>query len=221
MAARGRPRIFDRTTVLRKAVEVFWERGYEGTSMKDLTDAMGIASASIYACFGSKEALFREAMVLYTAMEGEVPRMPLRQQRPTRGAIDAMLRATVDVITLPGLPQGCMLVLAAPTGSVENHAIREFLADGRRAQRAEIRDRLARGVADGDLVASEAQLDAMARYYATIVQGLSVQARDGANRQELDAVINCAMSAWDRLASIDGDASQGKHSEVASAGSES
>ncbi len=172
MAARGRPRIFDRTTVLRKAVEVFWERGYEGTSMKDLTDAMGIASASIYACFGSKEALFREAMVLYTAMEGEVPRMPLREQRPTRGAIDAMLRATVDVITLPGLPQGCMLVLAAPTGSVENHAIREFLADGRRAQRAEIRDRLARGVADGDLVASEAQLDAMARYYATIVQGL-------------------------------------------------
>ena len=201
MARRGRPRDFDRTTVLRKAVEVFWERGYEGTSMKDLTDAMGIASASIYACFGSKEALFREAMVLYTAMEGQVPRLPLREQRPTRDAIHAMLRATADVITLAGLPHGCMLVLAAPAGAVENHAIREFLADGRRAQRAEIRDRLARGVAEGDLVAADAQLDGMARYYATIVQGLSVQARDGASREELEAVITCAMGAWDGFAS--------------------
>jgi AcrR family transcriptional regulator len=157
MARRGRPRDFDRTTVLRKAVEVFWERGYEGTSMKDLTDAMGIASASIYACFGSKEALFREAMVLYTAMEGQVPRIPLREQRPTRDAIHAMLRATADVITLAGLPHG--------------------------------------------LVAADAQLDGMARYYATIVQGLSVQARDGASREELEAVITCAMGAWDGFAS--------------------
>jgi AcrR family transcriptional regulator len=206
MAARGRPRDFDRTTVLRKAIEVFWERGYEGTSMKDLTEAMGIASASIYACFGSKEALFREAMVLYTAMEGQVPRVPLREERPTRDAIRAMLEATVDVITLPGLPHGCMLVLAAPTGAVENQAIREFLAEGRLAQRTEIRERLARGVAEGDFSASGARLDAMARYYATVVQGLSVQARDGATREELGAVIACAMSAWEGLVSSEGQA---------------
>jgi len=181
-------------------VEVFWERGYEGTSLKDLTEAMGIASASIYAAFGSKEALFREAMMLYTAMEGQVPRAPLREERTTRDAIHAMLRATADVITLSGLPHGCMLILAAPTGAVENHAVREFLADGRRGQRAEIRDRLARGVAEDDLVASDAGLDAMARYYATVVQGLSIQARDGASREELEAVISCAMAAWDTLA---------------------
>jgi AcrR family transcriptional regulator len=180
---------------------MFWERGFEGTSMKDLTEAMGIASASIYACFGSKEALFREAMTLYTAIEGQVPRLPLREQRTTRDAIHAMLRATADVITLPGLPHGCMLILAAPTGAVENHAVREFLADGRRRQRAEIRERLARGVAEGDLVASDESLDALARYYATVVQGLSVQARDGASRAELEAVITCAMGAWDTLTS--------------------
>ena len=108
-----------------------------------------------------------------------------------------MLRATADVITLPGLPHGCMLILAAPTGAVENHAVREFLADGRRGQRAEIQERLARGVAEGDLAASAADLDAMARYYATVVQGLSVQARDGASREELEAVVSCVMAAWD------------------------
>ena len=197
MGTRGRPRLFDRDVALRKAVEVFWERGYEGTSIKDLTEAMSIAPPSIYACFGSKEGLFREAMELYTATEGQVPRTPLREEPTTREAIHAMLRATVDVITLPGLPHGCMLVLAAPTGAVENHAVRAYLAEGRRAQRDEIRERLARGVAEGDLSASDERLDVMARYYATIVQGLSVQARDGASREALEDVIAFAMAAWD------------------------
>lgn len=203
MATRGRPRVFDRDIALRKAVEVFWERGYEGTSLKDLTEAMGIASASIYACFGSKEALFREVMALYTSMEGQVPRRALRDQPTARAAIHAMLQATADVITLPGLPQGCMLILAAPTGAVENHSIREFLAAGRRGQFLEIRERLDRGVAEGDLTASPKNLDAIARYYTTVMQGLSVQARDGASRDELEGVITCAMAGWDALTSID------------------
>jgi hypothetical protein len=83
---------------------------------------------------------------------------------------------------------------------VENHEVREFLAGGRRAMLAEIRDRLVRGTADGDLTASPATLDAIARYYATVVQGLSIQARDGASRAELETVISCAMAAWDPLA---------------------
>jgi AcrR family transcriptional regulator len=218
MAARGRPRVFDRYTALRKAVDLFWERGYEGTSLKDLTEAMGIASASIYACFGSKEALFREAMVLYGSMEGQPPRIALREQPTTRGAIHAMLRATADVITLPGAPHGCMLILAAPTGAVENHAVREFLAGIRRGMLIEVRDRLVRGIADGDLVASDASLDAIARYYTTVVQGLSVQARDGASRGDLEGVITCAMAAWDMLTATDpGDAMPGQRSLPAGA----
>jgi AcrR family transcriptional regulator len=205
MAARGRPRVFDRDIALRKAVEVFWERGYEGTSLKDLTEAMGIASASIYACFGSKESLFREVMALYTSMEGQVPRRALRDRPTARSAIEAMLQATADVITLPGLPQGCMLILAAPTGAVENRTVREFLAGGRRAQLREIRERLDRGVADGDLTASPSRLDVIARYYTTVMQGLSVQARDGASRDELEAVIACAMAGWDALVSAQDD----------------
>jgi len=199
MATRGRPRTFDPDTALRKALDLFWERGYEGTSLNDLAQAMGIASASIYACFGSKEDLFRKVMVLYGTTSGEPPRRALREQPTARAAIHAMLRATADEITRPDTPHYCMLILAAPTGAVENHKVREFLAGIRRDMFTENRDRLARGVADGDLTAT-ADLDAIARYYTTVVQGLSIQARDGASRADLEAVITCAMAAWDTLA---------------------
>ena len=201
MAGRGRPRTFDPDTALRQALNVFWERGYEGTSLNDLAQAMGIASASIYACFGSKEDLFRKVMALYATTSGEPPRRALSEQPTTRAAIHGMLRATADQVTGQDTPHYCMLILAAPTGAVENHSVREFLADRRRDMYATIKDRLARGVTDGDLTAPPASLDAIARYYTTVVQGLSIQARDGASRAELEEVITCAMTAWDTLTS--------------------
>jgi AcrR family transcriptional regulator len=201
MATRGRPRTFDPDTALRQALDLFWERGYEGTSLKDLADVMGIASASIYACFGNKEDLFRQVMALYSRTSGAPPRRALIEQRTTRAAVHAMLRATADQITTIDHAHYCMLILAAPTGAIENHAVREFLADRRRDMRTTIRERLARGVAEGDLSASPGSLDAIARYYTTVVQGLSLQARDGATRGELEEVITCAMAAWGLLTS--------------------
>jgi AcrR family transcriptional regulator len=203
MRARGRPRGFDRDVALRTALDVFWERGYEGTSLSDLTKAMGIASASIYACFGSKEALFREAVALYGTLAGAPPRHALREHPATRDAIEAMLRATADSITRPGTPHGCLLILAAPTGATENAAVREFLAGLRRDMFHAIRDRLTDGRASGEISAST-DLDAVARYYTTVVQGLSVQARDGADRADLETVITCAMAAWDTLTAATG-----------------
>ena len=201
MAARGRPRSFDRDAALRTAMELFWERGYEGTSISDLAEAMGIASASIYGAFTSKEALFRESVALNTATSGQPPRRALIEQPTARAAMHAMLRATADEITRPDAPPGCMLVLAAPTGAVENHPVREFLAEQRRGVQAAIGARLVQGLADGDVTASPGRLEAVARYYTTVVQGLSIQARDGASREDLELVIDCAMAAWDSLVS--------------------
>ncbi len=202
MATRGRPRTFDPDIALRTALDLFWERGYEGTSLSDLAAAMGIASASIYACFGSKEDLFRRVMALYGTTSGEPPRRALREQPTARAAVHEMLRATADEITRPETPHYCMLILAAPTGAIENHAVREFLADLRRDMFTTITDRLARGVTDGDLVVAASSIDAVARYYTTVVQGLSIQARDGATRAELETVITCAMAAWETLTSV-------------------
>jgi AcrR family transcriptional regulator len=160
---------------------------------------MGIASASIYACFGSKADLFRQVMLRYGVTAGGPPRGALDEHPVTRDAIHAMLRATADQITRDDAPHYCMLILAAPTGAAENHEVREFLAEIRRGQYAAIRARLAQGVSDGDLRVPEATLDALARFYVTVVQGMSVQSRDGATRAELEAAITCAMAAWDPL----------------------
>jgi AcrR family transcriptional regulator len=200
MGARGRPRGFDRDVALRQAMVTFWERGYEGTSMSDLTAAMGIASPSVYACFGSKERLFREAVELYGATEGDKVRRALDETPTAREAVRQMLRGNAEEFADPATPPGCMIVLAATAGTTKNDDVRAFLAERRRDMHEVIHTRLRRGVAEGDVPAA-ADTNAMAALYTTVLQGLSLQARDGASRDTLEVVIDGAMAAWDGLAS--------------------
>jgi AcrR family transcriptional regulator len=196
MATRGRPRSFDRQEALRRAVELFWEQGYEGTSIADLTGAMGIAAPSLYAAFGSKEALFREAVGLY--VEDSPTEQALRRPGTARDAVAAMLHDNADDYADPATPRGCMIVLGAPVGTPAHSGVREQLADARRDSIDRLRERLDRGVAEGDLPRT-ADTAMLAAFYSTVLDGMSIKARDGASREELRAIADAALGAWEGL----------------------
>ena len=199
MAARGRPRSFDRDAALRKAMKTFWKFGYEGASMAALTEAMGINSPSLYAAFGSKEELFREAVALYLETEDSKGRAILDEEPTARAAIHAMLRNSVSNLARPGAPQGCLLILGDSNATPENNGVRQYLCQRRRDIQTGIDTRLRRGVSDGD-VPADADIEAMAAFYMTVIQGLSLRARDGASRDAMNGIVESAMAAWDSLA---------------------
>lgn len=196
MATRGRPRTFDRDAKLRQAMELFWERGYEGVSIGDLTGALGLSPPSVYAAFGSKEQLFREAVERYDADEGALTARALEEQPTARAAIEAMLRLNVAAYADPTTPRGCMVVLAATNTTPANEEVSAFLADRRRSDRAAVLARVRRGVADGD-VPAHADAEALAAFASTVLEGLSIAARDGATAAQMDAVVDVALRAWD------------------------
>ncbi|XMN09230.1 TetR/AcrR family transcriptional regulator [Streptomyces griseobrunneus] len=198
MGGRGRPRGFDRDAALRGAMETFWEYGYEGAKLTDLTAAMGINSASIYNAFGSKEELFREAVALYGSTTGSATARALREEPTARGAVEAMLRGNIDTFTDPGTPTGCMIVLAAANCSQQNREVGEFLAGWRRRAVAELEARLEQAVLEGEL-ASGTDVRSVAAFYATVLHGLSVEARDGVPLERLSSTVDHAVALWDSL----------------------
>ncbi len=198
MAQRGRPRSFDRDVALRRAMEVFWRHGYQGASMTALTAAMGINSPSLYAAFGSKEALFRAAVALYNTTEGRGPQAALNGDGTTRESVEAMLRHHARSYPDPANPTGCLVVLAGNGNLPESDAVGHFLAECRERDIVEVRRRIVRGRDEGDLPRAVAP-DALARFVVAVAQGMAVQARDGASTDQLDGIVDCAMAAWDGL----------------------
>ncbi|MFT3972201.1 MAG: TetR/AcrR family transcriptional regulator [Amaricoccus sp.] len=195
----GRPREFDRDAALAKARDAFWSRGYEGVSITDLVETLGLASARIYAAFGSKEKLFQEAVALYDDGEGGFATRALAEEPTAARAIERSLREGVETYTRKGRPQGCMVVSAATNCAAENDGVREFLADYRRRRTASLVERLGRAVTEGEL-RPDADAQALGDYYATVLHGLSVQARDGVSRKRLLATIPTTMLAIQAVA---------------------
>ena len=175
---RGRPREFDREQGLIKAMRVFWSLGYEAASMADLRAALGINQASLYAAYGSKEALFRETVALYLKTDGAATARALASDLPARDAIHAMLQDGVDMFIADDGARGCLLVLSAINCNVENKGVQDYLASLRDQTRIAIEARLRRGQRVGE-ISKTASVKALAAFYATVLHGLSIQARDG------------------------------------------
>lgn len=200
-AIRGRPRGFDRDEALSRALKVFWTRGYADASMAELTGAMGINAPSLYAAFGSKEDLFREAVRLYTETEGVTLWSSMTGAATAREAIEGLLLATAEVAGQCDRPKGCLLALSGVNPDALPETACGEVQQVRTDSMASMRDRLEAAKASGEIAAT-ADPAAMAAFYLTVQQGMGFRSREGATAGELTATARAAMLAWDGLAGL-------------------
>jgi len=191
---KGRPREFDADKALDAALLLFWRRGYEGTSLSALTDAMGINMPSLYAAFGNKEMLFKKALQRY--LQGPAYYLPNALKESTaRGAVEKLFAGAIKMVMHPRHPDGCLLVHGALASGPDADNARKELSRIRTAAESAVRHRFEHAITSGDLPAS---VDAakLARYVITVVWGLSVQGAGGATRTQLKEVAELAMRSW-------------------------
>ena len=190
----GRPREFNVDKALDRALRVFWRKGYEGASLPDLTKAMGINRPSLYAAFGNKEALFKKTIDRY--LEGPAGYVRIALEQPTaRRVVEHAFRGTIELVTDSRNPRGCFIVQAALACGDTADCVRRELAKRRDALVTALRKRFERAVTEGDLTSDCDPAD-LARYVATVMHGMSVQAASGAQRSELEQVAKLALKAW-------------------------
>ena len=199
----GRPRGFDTTSVLDAAMRVFWEKGYEGATLNDLTDAMGINRSSMWAAFGDKEDLFKKAFGRYINTYQRYMREAL--EKPTiREVIESSLRSTVDFLSTPGNPKGCLSVHGALVAGDEADSIKRWLIQSRNHGLSLARKRFEQAKKSGDL-GEDVDPAALTRYVAALIQGLGVQHASGATKSELMRVVDIALHSMGYL-------DEGRHS---------
>jgi AcrR family transcriptional regulator len=192
----GRPRGFNEDEALDRAMHVFWRRGFEGASLNDLTAAMGIRPASLYQAFGNKRALFEKALARYLA--GPVAFVHDALSEPTAYAVaDRILRRTAEFLTEGRSRNGCMTIQADLAGGVEGEPIRRKLIALRVKEQDALRRRFERAKSEGDLPENANATD-LARFVTAIYQGMTVQAINGASREDLLRLSDTALQIWSK-----------------------
>ena len=190
----GRPRGFNVDEALERALLVFWEHGYEGASLTDLTSAMGITRTSMYAAFGNKEELFRKALQRYT--EGPAAYGAHALQEPTaRQVATAFLNGSVRATTHPGCPTGCLGVQGSLAAGDLGRTARAVLTAWRNDGCSRLQERFQRAVDEGDLP-PDTDPGLLARYIMTVANGIAVQAASGVSRDNLQQVADTALRNW-------------------------
>lgn len=197
MARTGRPRSFDRDEAVNHAMHLFWDHGFEGVSLDQLRRTMGgISSASFYAAFGSKEALYREALDKYLSTHGTVMLALRDQSLSPRRRLEQALRQSAEMQTAPLHPTGCMVALSSTIGSAGAASIQALTIKERAANRDAIRLCVEAAIHDGTL-RPETDPAGLATLFEGLLVGLSIQARDGVSTKDLDAGVTQALRAWD------------------------
>lgn len=194
-AGRGRPRKFDRTEALAKAMRLFWEQGYEGTTFDQLITAMGISASSFQNTFGSKERVYEDATQLYLEEKARWFAEVLSDRTATRPTFEKLIELTADAFTASNDPAGCMISLAGTHGAPDCERIRDMMATKRTMSEDAMCRRLEAGIAAGD-VPPQTDAAALAAFFSTVFRGMAVQARDGATRDQLLKIGKLAMNAW-------------------------
>ena len=192
--AKGRPREFCTAQALAAALGVFWSKGYEGASMADLTEAMGITKPSLYAAFGNKEALFHKALDLYEAEKLEYMRQAL-QQPTARGVAEHILRGAIDAQTSSCDPKGCLGVISMTACGAEAASIKADVMQRRASSHAALVERFEQAKRDGDLP-DHVDIAGLTGYLFAMLQGMAVQAGSGATRADLERVVATGLMMW-------------------------
>lgn len=191
---RGRPLAFDQDQALESALNVFWRHGYEGTSMSELVETLGINKPSIYATFGNKEALFQKVLEKY--ITGPAAFVSQAMKEPTAKQIaEKFLRGSVAFFTNESHPQGCMIVQGALSCGPGSKLIHQKLIEHRLKLENSFKKRFDLAKTQGDLPESTNTAD-LAKYLTTLHQGMSVQASSGSTNKELSAVVDLALMNW-------------------------
>jgi AcrR family transcriptional regulator len=192
--SRGRPRVFDMDEALDKALKIFWKRGYEGTSLAELAETIGVNKPSLYAAFGNKEELFQKTLSRYVS--GPAAFIKNIVNEPTAHKVaESFLVNAAEFFTEPTYPKGCMIVQGALSSGESAELVRNILIKYRSSYESLLAERFEKAKVDGDLP-SDANPKDLAKYLATLHQGMSVQATSGATKDELLKTVNLALKVW-------------------------